>query len=115
MPLGGAQADFTLDAAAPVETIRVIAGPSRPRAALREGAIAWRLLSLLSLNYLSLLDNDAEKGAPALRELLRSYAHGAERGAQRQIEGVRSVRCGRWCAAMPIRARSLSGAASRSA
>ncbi|MEO7152751.1 MAG: type VI secretion system baseplate subunit TssF [Burkholderiaceae bacterium] len=91
MPLGGAADDFTLDVGAPVSGIRAIAGPSRPHSAAREGAIAWKLLNLLSLNYLSLLDTDPQEGAVALRELLGLYARGAEPGLARQIEGLRHV------------------------
>jgi type VI secretion system protein ImpG len=92
MPLGQGQGEFTLASGAPLESIQVVAGPSRPQSAMREGGIAWRLLSLLSLNYLSLADEDADKGALALRELLGLFAHSADVGLKRQIEGLRSVR-----------------------
>lgn len=91
MPVGQGHGELSLNSSAPVDGIVVLAGPSRPHGALREGALAWRLLSLLSLNYLSLLDTDAENGALALRELLGLYAHAADAGLKRQIEGVRSV------------------------
>ncbi|WP_265182822.1 type VI secretion system baseplate subunit TssF [Pseudomonas aeruginosa] len=45
------------------------AGPSRPRASRAHDASAWRLISQLSLNYLSLAERG--QGAAALRELLR--------------------------------------------
>ncbi|MDB5816885.1 MAG: impG, partial [Rhizobacter sp.] len=73
MPLGAAS-DFTLESGAPVQSIKALAGPSRPHSALRDGPIAWRLLNLLSLNYLSLLNTDAEHGAQALRELVALFA-----------------------------------------
>ena len=91
MPLGGSDDDFSLDVGAPVSAIKALAGPSRPHSAAREGAIAWKLLNLLSLNYLSLLDTDPAQGAVALRELLGLYARGAEAGLARQIEGLRQV------------------------
>lgn len=91
MPLGGTDDDFTLDLGAPVSAIKALAGPSRPHSAARDGAVAWKLLNLLSLNYLSLLDTDPEQGAVALRELLSLYARGAEAGLARQIEGLRHV------------------------
>ena len=53
--------------------------------------IAWLLLGLLSLNYLSLLESDPESGALTLREILTLFASGADVGLKRQIEGVRSV------------------------
>ncbi|HEX7439697.1 MAG TPA: type VI secretion system baseplate subunit TssF, partial [Caldimonas sp.] len=91
MPVGTAQGALSFGGGAPVEAIEIVAGPSRPQSAMREGAIAWRLLGLLSLNYLSLLDSDPERGALTLRELLGLFAHGADVGLKRQIDGVRSV------------------------
>ena len=92
MPLGGAKSDLTLAETAPVKSIQVIKGPSRPMSALREGNIAWKLINQLSLNHLSLTDTDAEHGAAALREILRLYAPTGDAGAQRQIDGLRSVK-----------------------
>jgi len=91
MPVGEGQSGLTFGGSAPLEGIRVVAGPSRPQSAMREGGIAWRLLGLLSLNYLTLLDGDVERGAVALRERLAVFAHAAEGGLKRQIEGIRSV------------------------
>jgi type VI secretion system protein ImpG len=91
MPLGGAKGDLILTQTAPVKNITVIKGPSRPQSALREGSVAWKLINQLSLNHLSLSDGDAEQGAAALRQILRLYAQSGDAGAQRQIDGVRSV------------------------
>ena len=91
MPLGGTQGDFTLEVGAPVTMVRAIAGPSRPQSTLREGNVAWRLLNLLSLNYLSLLDTDAQQGAMALRELVGLFAQTHDTGMLRQIEGLQQV------------------------
>ena len=91
MPVGANHGELTLNGSAPVEAVHVVAGPSRPQGAVREGPLAWRLLSLLSLNYLSLLDESPEQGALALRELLGLFSQSAEAGMKRQIDGVRSV------------------------
>ncbi|TAK77992.1 MAG: type VI secretion system baseplate subunit TssF [Aquabacterium sp.] len=91
MPLGGAEGDFQLDGGAPVTAVRCVAGPSRPHSSLREGGFAWRLLNLLSLNYLSLLDTDPEQGAVALRELLGHFVPANDAGMKRQVEGVQKV------------------------
>ena len=91
MPTGQAQGELTLNASAPIDAIHIAAGPSRPQSAMREGGIAWRLLGLLSLNYLSLMESDPESGALTLREILTLFASGADVGLKRQIEGVRSV------------------------
>ena len=37
MPVGAEHGELTLNTRAPTETIRVVAGPSRPHSALREG------------------------------------------------------------------------------
>lgn len=91
MPLGLTRSDFSLDISAPVEAIRTIKGPSRPYAAIADGATAWKLVSHLSLNYLSLLDTDKQTGAAALREILELYASTGDAGMRRQIEGIRSI------------------------
>jgi type VI secretion system protein ImpG len=91
MPLGGVKGDLTLTQTAPVKLIQVIKGPSRPQSALREGSVAWKLIDQLSLNHLSLTDTNAEQGAAALRQILRLYAQSGDAGAQRQIDGLRSV------------------------
>jgi len=92
MPTGQDGGDLSLAGAAPLRAIRVSRGPSRPLSALREGNVAWKLINQLSLNHLSLLDTDAEQGAAALRQILRLYASTGDAAAQRQVDGVRSVR-----------------------
>jgi len=91
MPVGSAKGDLTLAQTAPVKSISVIKGPSRPMSAMREGNLAWKLINQLSLNHLSLTDTNVEHGAAALREILRLYAPSGDAGAQRQIDGLRSV------------------------
>jgi type VI secretion system protein ImpG len=96
MPTGlGTGGDLKLDVAAPVTDVRVVSGPSRPYSPLADGAVSWRAISHLSLNYLSLTQSTPEEGATALRDLLELYAASADVSARRQIEGIRSVRVGR--------------------
>jgi len=90
--MGQGRTDFTLQASAPVSSVRCMAGPTKPRPSHPEGETAWRLISHLSLNYLSLADTDEKAGAASLRELLGLYATG-DASARKQIEGVRSVAC----------------------
>ncbi|MEJ2375595.1 MAG: type VI secretion system baseplate subunit TssF [Pseudolabrys sp.] len=92
LPLGSGKTDFVLDSAAPLDAIRCIKGPSKPYSPLAQGSVAWRLISHLSLNYLSLIDNNEQAGAAALREMLELYATTADAGMRKQIEGLRSVR-----------------------
>jgi type VI secretion system protein ImpG len=92
MPVGVGKTDLTLDSAAPLACIRVLKGPSRPLSSLRQGNVAWQFINHLSLNYLSLLDNDARQGAAVLREMLELYALGGDGATLKQIEGLRSVK-----------------------
>jgi type VI secretion system protein ImpG len=92
MPLGLSSTDFTLDVAAPVVGVRAISGPSRPASPLADGAVSWRAINHLALNYLSLVNSSPEEGAAALRTLLELYAPGADAGARKQIDGIRSAR-----------------------
>ncbi len=91
MPIGGAASDLTLQVSAPVSSVRVIKGPSRPIPAHSEGSAAWRLINQLSLNHVSLLDTDQEQGAAALRQMLRLYTNDGDAAHQRQVEGLRHV------------------------
>jgi type VI secretion system protein ImpG len=91
MPSTGGLAEFRLDAGLPTQSVRAIAGPSRPHTALREGGVAWRLLNLLSLNYLSLLDTEGGEAAAALRDLLSRFPQGTEPSVRRQIEALQNV------------------------
>ena len=93
MPVGQGQTDFSLEASAPVKSVRCVAGPTKPRPSpvMLSGEIGWRLISHLSLNYLSLLNNDQRQGAAAIRELLGLYADASEASVRKQVEGVRSI------------------------
>ncbi|MET0850160.1 MAG: type VI secretion system baseplate subunit TssF [Candidatus Rokuibacteriota bacterium] len=95
MPVGGAS-DFSLNASAPVEGVRCLRGPTRPRSGVPDGEISWRLINHLSLNYLTVTDLDQAQGATALREFLELYADladadSADAPARRQALGVRRV------------------------
>ena len=91
MPMGIGKTDLSLDIAAPATSIRVVSGPSRPYAPLADGAIAWRAISHLSLNYLSLVSSTSQEGAAALRDLLDLYVPSADASARKQIEGLRTI------------------------
>jgi len=94
IPIGRGNTDFNLDLGAPVRSVRCISGPpTPPRASFAEGEFAWRLISHLSLNYLSLIDSDSKEGAASLRDLLRLNADTAEPHIRKQIEGVKSITC----------------------
>jgi type VI secretion system protein ImpG len=91
LSLGQGPTHFTLQSGAGVEAVRCVAGPSEPRASHAQGETAWRLISHLSLNYLSLIDSEAGKGASALRELLSLYAELADAATRKQVRGIGSI------------------------
>ncbi len=91
-----------------VESIQCLTGPTRPLPSYAEGDVYWRLISHLSLNYLSLLDQRSDEGADALRKLLSLYVTDMKKGAdkqiqQRQVEGIVSSQC------RPITKRMVDG------
>ncbi|MCC6425508.1 MAG: type VI secretion system baseplate subunit TssF [Phycisphaerales bacterium] len=108
MPVGRADTDFTLDVGAPVSATRVVSGPTAPRAShiepkpgQSEGDLSWRLISHLSLNYLSISDapatdgrggSEVAQGAAALRDILRLYGDRGDPVVRKQVDGVRSVK-----------------------
>ncbi|MEJ1354415.1 MAG: type VI secretion system baseplate subunit TssF [Candidatus Sedimenticola sp. (ex Thyasira tokunagai)] len=91
IPIGKENTDFTLEASAPVESIRCAAGPTRPKPSWAEGDSSWRLISHLSLNYLSITNSSEAQGAEALRELLSLYGDIGESTVRKQISGVRMI------------------------
>ena len=84
--------DFTLEENAPILGIRCLSGPTAPRPSNAEGNLAWRTISHLALNYLSLVDLDGERGAVPLRDILSLYCSEGEMHMRREIEGLVSAR-----------------------
>jgi type VI secretion system protein ImpG len=91
MPVGKKHTDFTVMVNAPVASVRCLVAPTSPRPCRGEGDYAWRFISHLGLNYLSLVDNNQAQGAAALRELLRLYVPSTGSAANRQLESLLSV------------------------
>lgn len=98
----GLHTDFTLRVSAPVQAVKVLRGPSRPRAPLADGQAAWRLVSHMGLNYLQLVDLDEAQGAAALREILATFGEMGDAAVRKQIQGVRSVKARRAHRRMPV-------------
>ncbi|NOT83230.1 MAG: type VI secretion system baseplate subunit TssF, partial [Methylococcaceae bacterium] len=69
VPIGIGKTDFTIQTGAPVESIRCLSGPTKPRPSNAYKDTAWKLINHLSLNYLSLLNQNDKEGATALRSL----------------------------------------------
>lgn len=85
---------FHLPDGGPVTTIRTPVGPTKPRPCIAQGDAAWRVISHLSLNYLSIADDTGASsgGAAALREIVGLYTPVADRALQQQLEGIASVK-----------------------
>lgn len=92
MPLNTGKTHFTIQSGAPVDSVKCIAGPTKPRPSVAKKDTAWKLISHLSLNYLSLIDSDKNQGAAALRQLLMLYGDNADTAIRKQIDGILSVR-----------------------
>jgi type VI secretion system protein ImpG len=82
---------FYLPDGGPVAEVRIPVAPTRPRPTLAQGETAWKLISHLSLNYLSIADTAQGTGAEALRELIGIYAPSGDRVVEKQLEGITKV------------------------
>ncbi|MEM6896201.1 MAG: type VI secretion system baseplate subunit TssF, partial [Pseudomonadota bacterium] len=87
----GSKDVFHLPEGGPIAHIRTPVNPTRPRPSLAQGDTAWRLVSHLSLNYLSIENTEAEDSAAALRELIGIYAPAGDKVLEKQLEGLVSV------------------------
>jgi type VI secretion system protein ImpG len=84
----GAADVFHLPDGGPVASVSTPVAPTRPRPSLGQADAAWRLISHLSLNYLSITDTENGRGAQALREMIAIYAPTGDRTVEKQIEGL---------------------------
>ena len=82
-------AELQTDVGAPVSRIVCLRRPTRQVHPPLEGAALWRLISHLSLNYLSL--TEGEESLRALKEILRLYSFYETRSAHDQIRGIREM------------------------
>ena len=82
---------FHLPEGGPVNSVRLPVTPTRPTPTLAQGETAWRLISHLSLNYLSISDTGQGDGAEALREMIGLYAPLGDRVTEKQLEGITAV------------------------
>jgi len=90
LPTGGSNVIFLADGG-PVKSISTPVPPTRPRPSLAQGEAAWKLISSLSLNYLSIADTDVGTGAEGLRELIGAFAPVGDQAARRMLDGIVKV------------------------
>ncbi|GEM_PF-17034 len=101
MPLGKGRTDFMPDVGGPITSVRIVGSCTRPQVSHAEGDASWRLISHLSLNYLSITDEDHDgdgnisyderQGAGALREIMKLYGNVGDPVIQKQIDGVKMI------------------------
>ncbi len=91
MAMGQGATDFTMEKNAPYQSIRCVGTPSSPRPSHAHGEIAWRVVSHLTLNYLSLTDTENGEGAAALRDIMKLYGDASNPQIRRQIDGLKSI------------------------
>ena len=87
LPFGDPAGDFDMEIAAPVARINCLIKPTPARRPSLGGALQWRLISHLSLNYMSLV----EGGEGALREILKLYDFDDSPATRQQINGIVSL------------------------
>ena len=87
LPFGDQTGDFTLETAAPVARITCLMKPTPARRSSLGGALQWRLISHLSLNYMSLVRG----GEDAIREILKLYDFDDSPTTRQQINGIASI------------------------
>jgi type VI secretion system protein ImpG len=88
LPFGNQDSDFELEGAVAMRRIVALRKPTAPvRPSLGKSAL-WRLVSHLSLNYLSLVD----EGKGALQEILRLYDVGRTAYSQNVIQSINHIR-----------------------
>jgi type VI secretion system protein ImpG len=88
LPFGNQDSDFELDGAAPMKRIVALRKPTPPVRPAMGKSILWRLVSHLSMNYLSLVD----EGKDALQEILRIYDLGRTAYSQNVIQSILNIR-----------------------
>jgi type VI secretion system protein ImpG len=89
LQFGGGHPHLQLMPSGPLDTIRCLTPPNPTyRPALQRGML-WRLISHLSLNHLSLADN--QFGAEALREILKLYDVLDTAETRTMIEGLAKI------------------------
>jgi type VI secretion system protein ImpG len=77
------------DVAAPVARIVALTKPTQQLEPPSDGSTLWRLISHLSLNYLSF--STGEESLTALREILKLYCTSEHAAAHQQIQGLKEL------------------------
>jgi type VI secretion system protein ImpG len=88
LPFGGDDGDFELEGASALKRVVALRKPTQPVRPASGKSAHWRLISHLSLNYLSLV----EDGKDALQQILRMYDVGRSAYSQNVIDSILRIR-----------------------
>jgi type VI secretion system protein ImpG len=86
--LPGSTTTWLLDGAGPAGRIETLRGPTRPVQRLARGDVGWAMVSLLTLNYLSIAGVDPKRAASALRTLLTLHGPELDTSWSKQVESI---------------------------
>jgi type VI secretion system protein ImpG len=84
LPFGQESGDFHIEGSSALKSIVCLRKPTAPVRPPQGQAMFWRLLSHLSLNYLSIV----EEGRDALQEILRLYNFSESPHLTNQVQGI---------------------------
>jgi type VI secretion system protein ImpG len=87
LPFGNVEGDFQLEGGGPISHIVSLVKPTDALLPPARASLLWRLVSQLSLNYLSIVG----EGVDAFREILRLNNFAESIAASRQIDGILSL------------------------
>jgi type VI secretion system protein ImpG len=87
LPFGSESGDFEMTGAAAIKRITTLHKPTRTLRPPLEGKTLWCLISQLSLNYLSIVDD----GKDALQKILELYDFSDSPEVKKQISGITAV------------------------
>ena len=93
LPFGGGQPALKLLEGGGTVSVKCITPPTPTRRGFERSELHWKLVSHLNLNHISLMNN--ERGAEALREILRLYNADDSAESRKLIDAIEHVQCRR--------------------
>src|ERR1700694_4511675 len=87
LPFGSENGDFEMTGTAAIKRIIALHKPTRTLRPPLDGRTLWSLISQLSLNYLSIVEN----GKEALQKILELYDFSDSPESKKQISGITAV------------------------
>jgi type VI secretion system protein ImpG len=88
LPFGNDGGDFELETGSAIKRIVALKKPTSTLRPPTGRSVLWRLISHLSLNYLSLV----EEGKDGLQEILKLYNFTGSTFSEKQIDGITAIR-----------------------